>query len=80
MATRPPINPASRPLASDFAYVFDPQGRFLYANASLLNLWGLPLADVVGKDFFDLRYPHDQAALLQRQLQEVVEHKRKVID
>jgi diguanylate cyclase (GGDEF)-like protein/PAS domain S-box-containing protein len=65
---------------SDFAYTMDTQGRFLYANASLLNLWGLPLADVVGKDFFDLRYPHDQAALLQRQLQEVVEHKRNVID
>jgi len=28
---------------TDFAYIFDRDGRFLYANKALLNLWGLTL-------------------------------------
>jgi PAS domain-containing protein len=46
----------------DFAYIFDREGRFLYANNALLNLWGLTLEAVVGKNFFDLKYPDDLAA------------------
>jgi diguanylate cyclase (GGDEF)-like protein/PAS domain S-box-containing protein len=71
---------ASLSALSDLAFTLDAQGCFLYANASLLNVWGLPLADVVGKNFFDLGYPHDQAALLHRQVRQVVEQKRKVVD
>jgi PAS domain S-box-containing protein len=56
---------------TDFAYVFDREGRFIYINQALLDLWGLTLDDAVGKNFFDLRYPADLAAKLQQQIQQV---------
>ena len=56
---------------TDFAYIFDKDGRFAYANQALLNLWGLKLEDAVGKNFFDLKYPDDLALKLQRQIQQV---------
>jgi PAS domain S-box-containing protein len=56
---------------SDFAYIFDRQGRFIYANQPLLDLWGLKLDEAVGKNFFDLQYPDDLALRLQRQIQQV---------
>ncbi len=56
---------------TDFAYIFDRQGRFAYANQALLSLWGLDLADVLGKNFFDLNYPDDLAARLMAQIQQV---------
>jgi PAS domain S-box-containing protein len=56
---------------TDFAYIFDKDGRFMYVNQALLDLWGLPLEEAVGKNFFDLRYPDALAAKLQRQIQQV---------
>lgn len=56
---------------TDFVYIFDRDGRFLYANKALLNLWGLTLEAVVGKNFLDLKYPDDLSAKLQRQIQHV---------
>jgi len=56
---------------SDFAYVFDRDGRFVYVNQPLLDLWGITLQEAEGKTFFDLKYPDDLAALLMRQVQEV---------
>ena len=38
----------------DFTYIFDRAGRFTYANKSLLDLLGLKLSDIVGKNFFEL--------------------------
>jgi PAS domain-containing protein len=46
---------------SDFAYIYDREGRFLFANQPLLNLWGITLEEAVGKNFFDLGYPDDLA-------------------
>ena len=63
---------------SDFAYVFDRDGRFLYVNQPLLDLWGITLEEAVGKNFFDLNYPDDLAALLLRQVQEVFEHRTRI--
>ncbi len=63
---------------SDFAYIFDREGRFLFANQPLLDLWGLKLEEVVGKDFFDLQYPADLAERLQRELQQVFETKKSI--
>ena len=57
---------------SDFAYIFDRDGRFLFVNQPLLSLWGIPLDAAVGKDFFDLQYPDDLATTLQREIQEVI--------
>ncbi len=65
---------------NDFAYTFDLNGRFVYVNKALLDLWGLPLEQAVGKDFFDLKYPGDLATRLQRQIQEVIANKSVVRD
>jgi PAS domain S-box-containing protein len=62
----------------DFAYIYDREGRFLFANQSLLNLWGITLEEAVGKNFFDLGYPDDLAEQLLRQVQEVFETKESV--
>lgn len=65
---------------ADFAYSFDRAGRFLYANKALLDLWGLQLADVVGKNFIELNYSPEEASRLQRQIDEVFERKIVVRD
>lgn len=65
---------------ADFVYLFDLEGRFTYVNKALLDLWGKSLHEAVGKNFFDLDYPHDLAARLQRQIQEVIDGKRPVRD
>ncbi len=57
----------------DFAYIFDRDGRFCYANQPLLDLLGITLEEIVGKNFFDLNYPPDLAARLQAQIQQVFE-------
>src|SRR6478672_9198740 len=56
---------------SDFAYTFDKEGRFVFVNQALLDLWGLKLEQAIGKNFFDLQYPDELAARLQRQIQQV---------
>lgn len=65
---------------SDFAYVFDRQGRFLYANKALLDLWKSNLAEVIGKNFFDLKYPAELASRLQRQIEQVFQSGQRVTD
>jgi PAS domain S-box-containing protein len=65
---------------TDFAYIFDRQGRFTYVNQALLDLWGLKLDDAVGKDFYELKYPDELAERLQRQIQEVFDSKTGLTD
>jgi PAS domain S-box-containing protein len=65
---------------SDFAYIFDRDGRFVFANQALLDLWGLKLEDAVGKNFFELKYPDELAARLQQQIQQVFETKTGLVD
>lgn len=65
---------------SDFAYTFDLDGRFNFINKPLLDLWGLTLEQAVGKNFFDLKYPDPLAAKLQRQIQDVIATKQRVVD
>jgi PAS domain S-box-containing protein len=65
---------------TDFAYIFDRDGRFVFANQPLLNLWGLKLEDAVGKNFFDLKYPDELATRLQRQIQMVFETRAGLTD
>jgi PAS domain S-box-containing protein len=71
---------ASLSSISDFVYVFDRQGRFLYANQALLDLWGIPKEEAVGKNFHDLKYPEELANRLQAQIEEVFETHRTVRD
>jgi PAS domain S-box-containing protein len=65
---------------TDFAYTFDREGRFLYVNKALLDLWGLKLEQAVGKNFFELNYPSDLAGRLQSQIQQVITERRKIRD
>src|SRR5215204_7270097 len=65
---------------SDFAYAFDREGRFLFVNQSLLDLWGMRLEDAVGKTFFELPYPKEMAEVLHRQIMQVFETGEKVTD
>ncbi len=56
---------------TDFAYILNREGQFLYANKPLLDLWGLQLQEAKGKNFFDLKYPVALAAKLQREIEHV---------
>ena len=65
---------------TDFAYIFDKDGRFVFANRPLLDLLGITLEEIKGKNFFDLQYPPDLAARLQSQIQHVFETGETVRD
>ncbi len=65
---------------TDFAYTFDREGRFTYANKPLLDLWGLTLDQAVGRNFFELDYPPALATKLDRQIQQVFREKRSLRD
>jgi two-component system cell cycle sensor histidine kinase/response regulator CckA len=62
----------------DFAYTYDRDGRFLFVNQPLLDLWGITLEQAVGKNFSDLGYPPDLAAKLQGEVQQVIDTRRSV--
>jgi len=65
---------------SDFAYTFDLQGRFIFVNQALLDLWGLKLEDALGKNFHELKYPEELATRLHQQIQQVIDTKEGLID
>jgi PAS domain S-box-containing protein len=65
---------------TDFIYIFDRNGRFVYMNQALLDLWGLKQEEAVGKDFYELKYPAELAAKLQRQIQQVFDSRTGVRD
>jgi two-component system cell cycle sensor histidine kinase/response regulator CckA len=56
----------------DANYVMTRKGRFIYANRTLLDRWHRTLDEVIGKDFFELGYPHDLATTVHRQIDELV--------
>jgi PAS domain S-box-containing protein len=65
---------------SDFAYIFDRDGCFVFINQSLLDLWGLKFEQAVGKNFYELNYPDELAARLQRQIRQVFDSKSGLVD
>ena len=65
---------------ADFAYTFDQEGRFLFANRPLANLLGLAPEAMIGKNFFDLGYPKELAARLQEQIRTVFATKEIIRD
>jgi PAS domain S-box-containing protein len=65
---------------ADFNYTFDLEGRFTYVNKALLDLWGKPLQEAVGKNFFELGYPPDVAEKLQRQIRQVIDTRQPLRD
>jgi PAS domain S-box-containing protein len=62
----------------DFAYVFDTQGRFLYANTRLLKVYARTLDQVVGKTCYDLGYPTWHADMHMREIQDIVRTKQPI--
>lgn len=64
----------------DFTYIFDREGRFLFVNQPLLDLWGISLESAVGKTFHELGYPDELAARLQQQIEDVFETGNGVTD
>jgi diguanylate cyclase (GGDEF)-like protein/PAS domain S-box-containing protein len=65
---------------TDFAYIFDRDGRFQFANQPLLDMWGATLEAIVGKNSHDLGYSFDLAARLLQQIQQVFETRTVITD
>ncbi|HEY4248507.1 MAG TPA: PAS domain S-box protein [Lacunisphaera sp.] len=63
---------------TDHAYAFDREGRFIFANKPLLELWGRRLDEIVGKNSFELGYPPELAKRVQEQVREAIATKRAV--
>ncbi len=56
----------------DFVYVFDLEGRFLYANRRLLEVWGMKLEEVVGKTCRELGYEQWHHDMHMREIAQVI--------
>src|SRR5690606_28442690 len=64
----------------DMVYTFDTGGRFTYSNYPLLELLGISLDQIIGKNFHDLPYAFELATRLQSQIAEVVRTKKPITD
>jgi PAS domain S-box-containing protein len=62
----------------DFIYVFDLDGRFLYANRRLLEVWGTTFEQAVGKNLYELGYPKWHADMHMRELRQVIETRKPI--
>lgn len=60
----------------DLIFSFDLQGRFVYANKPLTDLFDLTLDQLVGKNYYDLKVP--VAALLHGQIEQVIRSKESI--
>ncbi len=56
----------------DHTYIFDGEGRIVYANKTLLDLWQKPWEESRGKTLGELGYPPELAEKVERQIQKVV--------
>jgi PAS domain S-box-containing protein len=56
----------------DFAYVFGTNRRFIYANQSLLTMWGKTWEESIGRDLREIGYPEWHAAMHEREIDFVV--------
>lgn len=64
----------------DFVYAFDRQGRFAYANAAMLALFGLSAGEMLGRNFVDLGYPSTLTDRLNAHLRHVLEDAATIED
>lgn len=62
----------------DFAYVFDLNHRFTYANKALLTMWGRNGSEVVGKNCLELGYPAWHAEMHDREIDQVIATKQSI--
>jgi PAS domain S-box-containing protein len=62
----------------DFAYIFDREARFLYANRELLRVWAKTLDEIVGKTCLELGYPAWHAEMHAREIAQVIATRRPI--
>jgi PAS domain S-box-containing protein len=62
----------------DFAYVFDLNHRFAYANEGLLKMWGKTREEAVGKTCLELGYEPWHAALHDREIDQIIATKKPI--
>lgn len=62
----------------DFLYVFDLEGRFIYANRRLLQVWGLSLQEVVGRTCLQLGYEQWHHDMHMREIAQVIATKQAI--
>jgi two-component system, chemotaxis family, sensor kinase Cph1 len=62
----------------DFVYLFDLDGRFLYANRRLLEVWGMELRDAIGRTTRELGYEQWHHDMHMREIAQVIETRRSI--
>jgi len=62
----------------DFAYVFDLQHRFVYANEGLLKAWGRSWTEAIGKTCLELGYQAWHAQMHDREIERVIATRQPV--
>lgn len=65
---------------TDYVYRLDRNGRFIYANQALLDLWGIEILDESGISMRDLNYPPEVEAKVLEGVRRVFETRRTVKD
>lgn len=65
---------------TDFNFIFDLDGRFVYANRSLLALWGRTAGEAIGSSMAEIGYPPNVEAQLLGNIRRVVETGEAVRD
>jgi len=63
---------------TDLVYSFDRDGRFLYANQPLLDIWGLKAEDAIGKTMAELDYDKDVEANLLADIRQVFDTRQSL--
>jgi PAS domain S-box-containing protein len=62
----------------DFAYIFDREGRFVYANRRLLTVWAKSLDQIVGKTCRELGYEQWHHDMHMREIAQVIATKQPI--
>ena len=62
----------------DFAYVFDLNHRFAYANEGLLKMWGKTREEAIGRTCLELGYEPWHAAMHDREIDQIVATKEPI--
>jgi PAS domain S-box-containing protein len=62
----------------DFAYVFDLNHRFTYANEGLLAMWGKTREEAIGKTCLELGYEPWHAALHDREIDQIATTRKPI--
>ena len=62
----------------DFAYIFDAQHRFVYANENLLKMYGRSWDETIGKTFLEVGYEPWHAEMHGREIDQVIASQRPI--